>query len=170
MSGHELSRAEVARVRREVRADLSALAKQTDRARDVLTRYGDEPPPYQWMVVGAVALHAWYTGLETLLERALRMTDGDVPAGADGHRRLLSQAMTAIDDLRPALLPDDLESELGSLLAFRHFFRHAYGAELDPEKLRLELQRLVRIQPRVDDALVQLETFLRDTEHALAER
>jgi len=103
------------------------------------------------------------------VERALRALDGDVPIGGDGHRKLLSQALTKLDGVRPAVLPAELEADLGALLAFRHFFRHAYGAELDPERLRIELRRLIRIVAEVDAALEDFVVFLASAERALRE-
>jgi len=167
LSNAEPGRAPLARLLREVAADRAAMARRSKEVRDVLGRWGAVPPPYEWTVVGAVALHGWYTGLETLCERALRILDGEVPAGPDGHRRLLSQAMTDLEGVRPAVLPAALEADLGSLLGFRHFFRHAYGAELDPERLLIELRRFTRIEGPVATALDDFVAFLEATERAL---
>lgn len=63
----------------------------------------DEAP---WVSHAAVALHAWYTGLESALERVARALDAEVPEGERWHRDLLSQltveaSQSASDRWRP---------------------------------------------------------------------
>jgi hypothetical protein len=80
--------ATLTRLRRELAEDRRALqerASQLDEAKGRL----QEPP---WTSHGAVALHGWYTGLESALERTVRTLDGDLPRGERWHRDLLSQA------------------------------------------------------------------------------
>lgn len=163
----QASRARLARLRRELSQDLVALVARAEEAREVLQRWGDALPERPWLVVGAVAIHGWYTGLEALLERVVRAIDQEVPSGEGSHRALLSQALTEIEGLRPPVLPPALERDLLSLLAFRHFFRHAYAVELDPEKLRAELSRLARVHPDVKAALEGFDAFLAEAEAAL---
>ena len=50
------------------------------------------------------------------------------------HRELLDKMFLNIKSLRPAVLPEELRSVLGDLLAFRHVFRHTYGSRLDKDK------------------------------------
>lgn len=155
-------RAALARLRHEIAADREAMRARADEARDVLERWDREGTPDRpLLLVVAVALHAWYTGLEAALERIARDIDREVPAGEASHRDLLSQAMTDIDGVRPAVLPDSLSRDLTSLLGFRHFFRHAYGVDLDTDKLRLEVERLLRVAPEVESALDRIDGFLR---------
>lgn len=40
----------------------------------------------QWRAHAAVAIHAWYTGFESAMDRALRVLDGEVPGGERWHR------------------------------------------------------------------------------------
>jgi hypothetical protein len=42
-----------------------------------------------------VALHGWYTALETALGRVTRTIDATVPEGQSSHRDLLSDAARA---------------------------------------------------------------------------
>lgn len=117
-----------------------------------------DPAQRAW---AAVTLHAWYTGVETLIERCLRQLDGDVPVGADSHRRMLDAALLEVPRLRPALVPPTVSRGLSDLLAFRHFFRNAYAVELDPARLEENLVRLrevaARLHPHVDDVADFLE-------------
>ncbi|MDY0063225.1 MAG: hypothetical protein RBU45_25690 [Myxococcota bacterium] len=55
------------------------------------------------------------------------------------------------------------------MLAFRHFFRHAYGVKLDPARLRLELERLLLLEPAVSRELDEFAAFLQETADALVD-
>lgn len=147
------SLAELSRLASELERDREAMSRCSDDARATLAAIEAGTDDRSARIVGAVALHAWYTGLETALERAARVIDRSVPSGPASHRDLLSQSMSDLPSLRPRILDRALESDLLSLLSFRHFFRHAYGVELDRDKLRVELERLVRIEPAVAAAL-----------------
>jgi hypothetical protein len=152
-------RAALARLRAEIGVDRAALADRLADARDVLAAWTD-PPDKAQLALAAVALHGWYTGLEALCERVARAIDREVPTGDASHRALLSQAMTELDGLRPAVVPRALEPELVELLSFRHFFRHAYAVPLDPGRLVPHLQRLAQLAARVEIALDAFDAFL----------
>ena len=62
-----------------------------------------------------------------------------MPGGAAWHRDLLQSAGTH------GIISDELRDLLAPYMAFRHVFTHAYGFELDPERL----QPLVRDVPTV---------------------
>lgn len=121
------SLAELARLRAEIASDRSAMERAQEDVASVLESWGEETPDRAHLALAAVALHGWYGGLESVLERAARALDGTVPAGESWHRDLLSQAMVEIPRVRPAILDRALLPELVGLLEFRHFFRHAYG-------------------------------------------
>jgi hypothetical protein len=119
------------RLRREVTEDRQAMAKRMAELKEAGPRLGDPP----WASHAAVAVHGWYSALEAALERIVRTLDGDVPRGDRWHRELLSQATVEVPDVRPPVLPRELLPELLELLAFRHFFRHAYSVPIDPNML-----------------------------------
>jgi hypothetical protein len=116
----------------------------------------------------AIGLHGWYTGLETALERIARAIDQRVPTGENWHRNLLSQASAEVPGVRPAVLPRWLHVDLGELLEFRHFFRHAYGVNLDLGRLQDNVDRLLRVWPDVAGAFGGFDEFLRATQETLA--
>ena len=71
----------VARLRGEIREDRALLARciaDADQARMRLAVTPDDPAV---LALGAVAVHGWYTGLETVLERIARQIDREVPQG-----------------------------------------------------------------------------------------
>jgi len=112
------------------------------------------------LALAAVALHGWYTGLETMLERIARQLDGDVPDGARWHRELITQLSVEVPGVRPAVLSTSMVAPLAELLSFRHFFRQAYGVVLDGALLADRLATLTRVAPGLAGSLDGFDAFL----------
>lgn len=142
-----------------LRKELERLGKHEVLAQRLVAEWAtrrEDPAQLAW---AATTLHAWYTGLETTLERALKQVDGEVPTGGDSHRRLLEQSLLELPTLRPALLPEAAMPALRDLLSFRHFFRNAYAVELDPGRLEENLGKLLETAPAVRARLEQAASF-----------
>jgi hypothetical protein len=97
----------------------------------------------------AVKLHAWYTAFESILERLARVVEGGLPGGPSYHQDLLRGMALPLAAVRPAVLDPARLADLSELLAFRHFFRHAYAVALDDAELRRHAGRLERTHPGV---------------------
>jgi uncharacterized protein YutE (UPF0331/DUF86 family) len=77
----------------------------------------------------ATAIHSVYTGIERCLVLLCKHNGVAIPASAQWHRSLLSVTQEA------GLISESLHSTMKEFVAFRHFFRHAYGYMLDVELL-----------------------------------
>ena len=97
----------------------------------------------------AVKLHAWYTAFESILERIARVVEGGLPGGPSYHQDLLRGMALPLAAVRPEVLDPARLADLSELLAFRHFFRHAYAVALDDAELRRHAGRLERTHPGV---------------------
>jgi hypothetical protein len=148
--------ATLTRLRRELSEDRQTMAARAAEIDEARPRLEERP----WTSYAALAVHGWYTALEAGLERAARTLDGDVPRGDRWHRDLLSQVTVEVPGVRPAVISRRLLPELLELLAFRHFFRHAYAVSFDPARVGTELDRLERIAPRIDAGLAALDAHL----------
>ena len=84
----------------------------------------------------ASLLSSFYHGAENILKQALLATGTPLPAGAAWHRDLLQLAC------KQGVISEETLDRLAPFMAFRHFFTHSYGFELDPQ----------RLQPLVQDA------------------
>jgi hypothetical protein len=106
----------------------------------------------------ALNLHAFYSGLERILELIVAEIDQTKPGGSAWHQELLRQAATDIPDVRPAVISDATRHELDRYRGFRHVVRNVYAFELDKELIA----PLIRELPSVF-AVVQadLEHFSR---------
>jgi hypothetical protein len=161
------SAAALARLLAEVDADRQALAQRIEDAREAERRLAKTPTDPGALALAGVALHAWYTGVETIFERVAREVDGTVPTGDRWHRALLSQMSAEVPWTRPRVIAPALGIELAALLAFRHFFRHAYAVAFDVTRLSTELTRLFAVCVPTEAALDAFTDFVRATMAAL---
>jgi hypothetical protein len=102
----------------------------------------------------ASLLSSVYHGVENILKQGLLAGGVALPSGAAWHRDLLQSAC------EHGMLSTELRDRLVPYMAFRHFFTHAYGFDLDPPRLaplirdvravcdcfKAELRRLVSMQ------------------------
>jgi hypothetical protein len=121
------------------------------------------------LLVLAVNLHAYYTVLETLLERVARLIDEELPAGAAWHRDLALQMTLELPALRPPVVPSAALADLDELRRFRHFFRNAYLLDLDPARVTAHAQRVVSIHQGIAHGIVGLFDHVVGVRSALAE-
>jgi hypothetical protein len=163
------SAAAVARLLVEIAEDREGLVRRFADAQEAERRLASTPEDVGTLALAAVALHGWYTGLETIFERVARQLDASVPTGERWHRELLSQMTAEIPNVRPPVIDRALLADLGALLGFRHFFRHAYAVTFDAGHLSLEVGRLLRVGPTVDAALDDLTSFLTEVMLRLSE-
>jgi hypothetical protein len=65
-----------------------------------------------------------------------------------------------IEGVRPRLLSAELEQDLNELRAFRHFFRHAYGVELKPDRVVKVAEVANRMRSPLESALDRFASAL----------
>jgi hypothetical protein len=82
-------------------------------------------------------LSSLYHGVENILKQGLHAKSVPLPSRAAWHRDLLQLACAE------GIISTDLRDRLVPYMAFRHFFTHSYGFDLDPERL-LPLIREIR--------------------------
>lgn len=82
----------------------------------------------------AYQLHNLYCAYEQFFEVVAHFFENRIE-GERYHTDLLRRMKLEIEGIRPALISDAAFPLLDELRRFRHFFRHAYTAELKPERL-----------------------------------
>jgi HepT-like protein len=96
----------------------------------------------------ASLLSSLYHGIENIMKQALVSAGVTLPLGPAWHRDLLQSAC------EHGIVSAGLRDRLVPFMAFRHFFAHAYGFDLDP----------LRLQPLVRDAPVTCASFKQEIE------
>ncbi len=94
-----------------------------------------EGVPAKETVFVAYQIHGIYTAFENIFRNIARAFENQLDA-AKWHRQLLKRMHLDLTPLRPAVIGDEMYENLRELLSFRHFFRTAYGVDLDPVRLR----------------------------------
>ena len=87
----------------------------------------------------ATLLSSFYNGVENILKQALKARAIVLPTGEAWHRDLLQLAC------QHAIIRPATRDALASYLAFRHFITHAYGFDLDPERIQPLLEKVRQI-------------------------
>ncbi len=142
---------ELRRLLRDNEADLAALGAMAGEIASVSAR--PSPLGEETCAFLALKLHAWYTALETILERIARVIEGAPPSGPSSHRDLLRGMTLPLADVRPRVIAPARLGDLAELLGFRHFVRHAYAVSLDEAELRAHASRVARVQSGIESDL-----------------
>lgn len=95
----------------------------------------------------AYQLHNLYCAYEQLFETVADFFENQIDSSRHYHADLLRKMELEIRGIRPALLSSITYEWLDELRGFRHFFRHAYRAKLDADRVDRVLQ--IAIQLRV---------------------
>jgi hypothetical protein len=107
-------------------------------------------------------LHHAYGAIESALTRVARTLDGGLPEGADWHQALLDTMALHIAGLRPAVLSAESVAHARVLLAFRHFFRHAYAATWEAARLNALRVHATAIEAPLHADFARLDKLLVD--------
>lgn len=119
----------------EIESELEDLGSELAAVRPLMNKLkATEPDPIEIRAV-ATTLHAFYNGVEHVFTRIAKRLDGGIPTESNWHRQLLDR-MTRETDTRTAVIDTSLYNRLLDYLAFRHFFRHSYPADLQWRHLK----------------------------------
>jgi hypothetical protein len=149
-------KAAVQRLRAELRSDRTTWSSRLEELHQLDLSQGDLGALAQ----AAVALHHGYGAIESALERVARSLEGSLPTGRDWHVALLENMALDIEGVRPRILSDESLRLLRSLLAFRHFFRHAYAASLEAPRLEALRADMLALRAPLERDLDALDAHL----------
>jgi hypothetical protein len=85
---------------------------------------------------------------------------GTEPSAANWHRSLLETMAMEVPGIRPAIVTAAALPDLRDLLAFRHFFRHAYSVPLDASRRAALRARALHVRPAVLGDFDRLDAWL----------
>jgi hypothetical protein len=127
-----LDRAAATLLVQDLRAQWRVIEEVHDRVADRRQALSDEPATVEGL---AYQLHNFYGACEQLFELIARAFENRIDT-RQYHVDLLRRMRTEIEGIRPALIASaQLENDLNELRAFRHFFRHAYGIDLNRDRV-----------------------------------
>lgn len=91
-------------------------------------------------------LHNLYSAFEDLFKIIAKTFENHINGISQYHIELLKRMTIDIEGIRPSLISKESYMLLDSLRGFRHFFRHAYGYELDERKVDIILEDAARLK------------------------
>lgn len=109
------------------------------------------------LIVTAYRLHNLYTAFENIFRTIAIVFENTLDDRAGWHRQLLDRMRLDLRPVRPPVIDGDAFDALDELLRFRHLFRSAYSARLDPARLGLVVTAAERLRPIYR---AQIERFL----------
>ncbi|MEW6618217.1 MAG: hypothetical protein AB1422_02510 [bacterium] len=83
----------------------------------------------------AYKLHNLYSAYEDMFKLIAEFFENQIEGATRYHIDLLRRMKIRINGIRPNLLSDESFNLLDELRGFRHLFRHAYGYELEAERI-----------------------------------
>lgn len=150
----------------EIEREEDRLDKLINEKNEIFEQIDSTPNSISLRALGSL-LHDFYTGVEQIFEKIALEMDGSLPEGDQWHRRLLARMSTDIDEVRPAVISEQLEEHLDEYLRFRHVFRHSYGFELKWDKCRHLVENLESMHTTLIGDLNQFKTFLEELDNGL---
>jgi hypothetical protein len=150
-----------------IREEVTELERSVNRARRAW-QATTQAQAEQDMFVDSAALnlHSFYSGLERLFEYIAHQLDGGPPKGDAWHKELLRQMMTDVPGLRPSVISAATSDSLDEFRRFRHVVRNIYAEHLDPERIRLLVEKLPNVWSSLDSELTAFAQFLEGTSQA----
>ncbi|ACK67327.1 hypothetical protein PCC8801_3358 [Rippkaea orientalis PCC 8801] len=101
-------------------------------------------------------LHQYYTGIEKIFQRIAIHIDHYCPTGEHSHIDLLNQIASDIPEIRKAIITPEQAIILREYLAFRHFFRHAYGYQLRWSEMQIKLELMSDTLSQLHQQIINL--------------
>ena len=144
-----------------LRVELQALQRIVTRAESAVALAHKRPAEQDYFLgSAALDLHAFYTGVERMLELIASDLDESRPTTPHWHRDLLAQMSVAIPDIRPAVLRPETSAALIEFLEFRHVVRNVYTFNLRPDRLAELVNRLQPTFQLIESDLLALARLL----------
>jgi len=116
--------------------------------------------PEDTLIVVAYYLHNLYNVFENIFQNIAAVFENSVDDVERWHSRLLERMRLNLMPLRPAVIDDAAYDALDELRRFRHLFRHAYAVRLDPQRLKLVVDKALALKAIYAKQLGQFVDFL----------
>ena len=117
-----------------IKQELAALEAVAARAGGAWAAATLSPDDY-YVDAAALNLHGFYAGLERVFLIVAERIDKSVPSDASWHQELLRQMAAELPDTRPAVISEQLATQLDRYRGFRHVVRNVYAYVLDPRRV-----------------------------------
>lgn len=147
-------------LRTEVEAQMTLIHALYQRLNE---RVADLYPEHQILMESiAYQMHNIYGAIENLLELLASHFENHISDTARWHTALLQRMSIEIPGVRPAVISSESHQLLNGLRGFRHFFRHAYGADIEYVQLKINLDKAQMLRPLLDTDIARFLASFQD--------
>ena len=123
------------KIQEKIKIELANIDKEIEVFNLLLKKISSKEPDNIEIRSIASILHSFYNGVEKIFNLILENYNKEKPKGEDSHRKLLS-ILSNKTNSRDFILSNDLVNKLNDYLGFRHFYRHAYGFQINHKLLK----------------------------------
>jgi hypothetical protein len=141
-------------LREEIEIELDSLQTIVTELSQLDQDIGDHRPTLREKTAAGAFLAQFYTGIENILKRICTFYAMPLPEGTQWHITLFKYFCEPARPPLPILFDDDFATRLSSFRNFRHAFFHAYGFQLDWERMRPGIAEIERIFQRFHQILL----------------
>jgi hypothetical protein len=114
--------------------EISQIDKLLGDSEPLLDLCNIKKPDFIEMSAAALLVHSFYNGIENILMLIFKSFNEELPQGTKWHIELLDKSFISNGE-RKSIFKKELQETLEEYLKFRHFIRHAYGFQLDWERM-----------------------------------
>lgn len=114
---------------------------------------------YSKLVESAFYVNQIYSAFENSFKNIVRTFENNIEQDY-WHKSFLERISLDIQGIRPALISEENFRCLNELRAFRHFFHHAYGIDIDKEKFKIVADKVYHIKDLFSEEAKQFFVFL----------
>ncbi len=100
-----------------------------------------------------------YSAFENSFKNIVRTFENNIEQDY-WHKSFLERISLDIQGIRPELISEESFQCLNELRAFRHFFHHAYGIDIDKEKFKIVADKVYHIKDLFSEEAKQFFVFL----------
>lgn len=114
---------------------------------------------YSKLVESAFYVTQLYSGFEKVFKNVAKVFENNIEKDF-WHKSILERMSLEIQDIRPALISESSLKCLDELRAFRHFFRHAYDADIDKDKFKIIAASVSELKDIFESDIKRFQEFL----------
>ena len=114
--------------------EISQIDKLIDDAKPLFDLCKIKTPDFIEISAASTVFHSFYNGIENILILIVKHYEGQLPNNNKWHMELLDKAFIS-DGNRKQIFSIEFQETTEEYLKFRHFVRHAYGFQLEWERM-----------------------------------
>lgn len=142
-----------------LKASIDADVREIESLYERLEQHSKDLATTEQAILAGYYLHNLYNAFENICLNVAKAFENQIDR-EQWHSALLKRMTLDVEGLRPRLLGDEAYRCLDELRRFRHVFRNAYTAELDPRRVALVVDRAERFQEFYKLELEAFKAFL----------